>query len=784
MGRKNGSASGGKNNNSKERKNSASEFSIHGDTKRSVVAIFLFALAILTLLGFINKAGVVGESLDKLSGILIGWTKFIFPIFLTMAGIILLLRKETSFYVSKLVGLFMALIALSGFFHWFYGVSEMKEAAAAGSGGGYIGYAVAYGAVRYLEKPGGFVVILALFLIGIVVSLNFPIISLMQKLKEIRERKKEAALSSSEEADSNYIEEEKGSLPDEAGSENKEIEDNIGDVEFVDGPDRYVDAKLFEKLSSGVDSIKKKIIKSRLKLEEKSQQVVNGGWQLPPLDLLELSEDNADPGDKERNVAIIIRKLKDFGIGVEAGEITIGPAVTQYTFRPAMGIKISRILALQNDLALALAARSIRIEAPIPGKPLIGIEIPNKKTANVNLRDILESQEFRENKSNLTIALGKDVSGKFIAEDLGKMPHLMIAGATGKGKSVAINSIVTSLLYRNSPKDLKFIMVDPKRVELSLYNKIPHLLADVITESSKVVTVLKWAVGEMEKRYRLMQDISSRDIASYNREVASGRKRKYTDLESGEITEEELEKIPHIVIVIDEMADLMASHGKEVEGAIVRLAQLARAVGIHLIVSTQRPEVKVITGLIKANITNRIAFQVGSQIDSRTILDMAGAEKLLGNGDMLYISNNSSKPKRIQGGFITEIEVKRVVEFLINQKNNQRKEEIEEDIIPALSQEEVLDFKEAEGTDGEDATYEAAKEEVIRSGKASATLLQRRLRIGYPKAARMLDMLEEKGIVGPADGAKPREVYASRSGDGMDYENPEEDQQKREKWQM
>ncbi|HEX7586296.1 MAG TPA: DNA translocase FtsK 4TM domain-containing protein [Patescibacteria group bacterium] len=783
MGRKK-SFKNGKNNASEEKKEK-SEFSIHGDTKRSVAAITFFALALLVILGFIAKAGVVGEALDKIIGTAIGWTKFVFPIFLTMAGVVLLLRKEASFYISKLAGLLIALVALSGFFHWLYAVKEMKDVAAAGSGGGYLGYAVAYGAVKYLEKPGGLVVILALFSIGIVVSFDFPIILLLRKLKEIRERKKEETLLAETETGSVSSEEEKGEVIDEIEEVVQESEENIGNIEFVDGSDRYVDTKLFEKLSSGVDSLKKKIIKPRRSSEEKSLPVVVGDWELPPLDLLELSEDNADPGDKERNVAIIVRKLKDFGIGVEAGEITIGPAVTQYTFRPAVGVKISRILALQNDLALALAARSIRIEAPIPGKPLIGIEIPNKHTANVNLRDIMESQEFRESKSNLTIALGKDVSGKFIAEDLGKMPHLMIAGATGKGKSVAINSIVTSLLYRNSPKDLKFIMVDPKRVELSLYNKIPHLLADVITDNNKVVTVLKWAVGEMEKRYRLMQDISSRDIASYNREVASGRKREYTAPETGEITEEDLERMPHIVIVIDEMADLMASHGKEVEGAIVRLAQLARAVGIHLIVSTQRPEVKVITGLIKANITNRIAFQVGSQIDSRTILDMAGAEKLLGNGDMLYVSTNSSKPKRIQGGFISESEVKKVVEFLIDQKKRKSKDEIEEDAMLVLHQEETLDFKEAESTEGEDAVYEAAKEEVIRSGKASATLLQRRLRIGYPKAARMLDMLEEKGIVGPADGAKPREVYgASANSAQPDYGDPIQDQQKREKWQM
>lgn len=784
MGKKKSTKNG--NSNSNEEKNDKPKIGISGDIKRSVSAIFLFALALLILLGFLGKAGPAGEFLNKITGTLIGWAKFIFPVFLAIAGIVLLLRKETAFYISKLVGLLVALVSLAGLFHWFYDIENMKEAALAGSGGGYVGFAVAYGAVRYLEKSGGLVVILALFLVGVVVSLNFPIVSLIHKIKELKEKREEKNLFGGEE--------ELADLSTEVGAKNPdddfqvaqtEADENIENIEFVEGADRFVDAKLFEKLSSGVDSIKKTFSRKTIKnMEADDLTEADGEWQLPPVDLLDRSADEADPGDKERTVAIIIRKLKDFGIGVEPGEITVGPSVTQYTFRPAVGIKISRILSLQDDLALALAARSIRIEAPIPGKPLIGIEIPNRKTANVKLRDILDSREFAQKKSKLSIALGKDVSGNYIAEDLGKMPHLMIAGATGKGKSVCINSIVTSLLYQNSPKELKFIMVDPKRVELSLYNKIPHLLADVITDSSKVVTVLKWAVGEMERRFRAMQDISSRDIASYNLQVTAGQKKKYTDPESGEIMEEELEKMPHIVIVIDEMADLMASHGKEVEGAIVRLAQLARAVGIHLIVSTQRPEVRVITGLIKANITNRIAFQVGSQIDSRTILDMGGAEKLLGNGDMLYVSTNSSKPKRIQGAFITEAEVKKVVKFLLDQKAEQP--EIGEEIISSSQHDSPLEFKEAEGDEKENDTYEAAKQEVIRSGKASATLLQRRMKIGYPKAARILDMLEEKGVIGPADGAKPREVYAAKNtpGEAINYESPEVDQSARDKWQM
>jgi len=467
-------------------------------------------------------------------------------------------------------------------------------------------------------------------------------------------------------------------------------------------------------------------------------------------------------------------------------------SITQYCFKPASGIKLSKITGLNNNLSLALAQHPIRIEAPIPGKSLIGIEVPNRVSTMVRLRDFMESAEFAERKTNLTLALGQDVGGNYIFGDLTEMPHLMIAGATGTGKSVSINTIITTLLYQNSPDDLKMILIDPKRVELTAFNGIPHLLTPTVVDNGKVANSLKWAIGEMERRYKMLQEASSRDIFSYNEKIKPGQKKYIIDEETREaLGEEEVKRLPYIVIIIDELADIMASHSKDVEAAIVRLAQMARAVGIHLIVSTQRPSVEVLTGLIKANITTRIAFQVATQIDSRTILDMGGAEKLLGNGDMLYLSSRSPKPKRIQGVFVSESEVKRVVKSIKSQLEGEV--EYDEDVTAPqrVSFEGKMNGAIGGGDEDGDDLYEEAKDTVIKSGKASASLLQRRLRVGYARAARLLDILEANGVIGQADGSKPREILvdapagsgASAAGE-VRYEDELDDQKKRERWQM
>jgi len=771
--------------------------SLAGDVKRSIVAVFLFMLAVLLTLSFFGSAGSFGKSLNAAAAQAVGLVKFVLPIFLAGFGIILLFRKETFFYVTKVTGLFFTLISFAGFFHWFFDAPRMLVAAAAGRGGGYLGYALDYVLMKYLGGAGSLVVILAIFFLGIILMFEFSIAQFFIKLKEKKNREAEEEEAPEELVGAPAEDVQSGNIPEmqdvsrenEKTEEEMKAEENIAHIEFVEGRDQFVEPGILAEAEQLSQELEKKTMKKRSldienALEEKNhpRATKNSRWVLPPADLLEKSFGTAQGGDIEKNFSVIEKTLKDFGIQVERGTAKTGPSVTQYSFRPAVGVKISKILSLQNDLALALAAHPIRIEAPIPGQSLIGIEIPNKDSMVVRLRDMVEDPLFKRRSTNLTLALGEDVSGESILADLSKMPHLMIAGATGTGKSVCINTIITTLLYQNSPDDLKFIMVDPKRVELSLYNGIPHLLTDVIVENAKVINTLKWAVSEMERRYRLLQDTGSRDIGSYQEKMKAGEKIKRKNPETNETYEEELKNVPYIVIVIDELADLMGTHGKEVEGAIVRLAQMARAVGIHLIVSTQRPSVEVITGLIKANITTRIAFQVGSQIDSRTILDMGGAEKLLGKGDMLYLSASSPKPRRIQGVFIGESEVKRVVKFVSDQR---KKDEMKDETkITEEAKQEILEFKDGAGDEGDDALVTAAKEEIKKSQKASASFLQRRLRIGYARAARLLDILEEQGIVGPQDGAKPRQIYLADEKRDIHYEDKIEDQEKRDKWEL
>lgn len=479
-------------------------------------------------------------------------------------------------------------------------------------------------------------------------------------------------------------------------------------------------------------------------------------WEYPPLSLLsDVSSGKADRGDVKQNAAIIEKTLESFGITARVAEVNSGPAVTQYALEIALGTKLSKITTLQNDLALALAAPGqLRIEAPIPGRALVGIEVPNRSPEFVTVRKILESEKIQQAKSKLTVALGLDVSGNPQVVDITKMPHVLIAGATGSGKSVCINAFLTSLLYRSSPSELKLILVDPKRVELSLYNGIPHLLTPVIVEVDKVLSALKWAIAEMERRYKLFASVGVRNIESYN-ELAG------------------FQALPYLVIVVDEMADVMMFAPVEVEDAICRLAQMARATGIHLILSTQRPSVDVLTGLIKANIPCRIAFGVTSMIDSRVIIDMPGAEKLLGRGDMLYIPPDQSKPSRIQGAFVADSEVHKIVEWL---KARGGPVQYTEDVTTM----KVITQKGPGGRqlslDGGDPLIDEAVRIVCQYDRASASLLQRKLSIGYARAARILDTLEELGIVGPGEGSKPRDVlvrnadeyFASRSGQNDD----------------
>lgn len=469
-------------------------------------------------------------------------------------------------------------------------------------------------------------------------------------------------------------------------------------------------------------------------------------WQYPPVNLLEMKQDKADAGDVSGNAEIIKDTFSNFNIDVEMEGANIGPRVTQFTLKPPSGTKLSKIAALDKELSLNLAAESIRIEAPIPGKRAVGVEVPNVKAATVRVAAVLESKEWKTSGEPLDFVIGRDIAGKPVVGTLNKMPHLLIAGQTGSGKSVMINTLLTSLLYRNSPADLKLILVDPKQVELTPYNDIPHLLTPVITDPEKCISALKWAVSEMERRLKTFAGVSKRNIAEYN------------NLKKDE-------SMPYIVIVIDELADLMMMAARDVEALIVRIAQKARAAGIHLVLATQRPSVDVITGLIKANVPARIAFTVASQIDSRTIIDGAGAEKLLGMGDMLFLTSSMPKPIRVQGSFISDEETVKVNDFLRMQRPPQYDDEVVSQPVQLNGKGGLVAESTGGGSDSDDDMWRDAVQVVIDNRKASTSLLQRRLRIGYGRASRLIDMMEEQGIVGSADGSKPRDVLVNSLAD-------------------
>lgn len=672
---------------------------INPDTLRDVFAIALFVLSFILFLSLFGLAGSLGLALYSKLRVLVGFAVFFMPFITAFVGYALFYQDK--FTVGRNMGLGAGLLvfAISGMFHVFVPLSEAFVKAQDGLGGGYVGAIIETYILKIFNAPVSFIVLLSLAVIAMLVMTNRSLRTLFSGIKKEKE------------------EEEK---PKENIKINSPAQANMSPLKYKKPQKEEGD---FETLPPVKD---------------------DSGWVFPDVSLFEAMTTQPDSGDIQKSASIIQKTLGNFGIDVTMSDVNVGPTVTQYTLKPQDGIKLTKITTLDRDLALSLAAHPIRIEAPIPGKSLVGIEIPNKQSAVVRMRDIIESSTFGSKKTNLAVVLGLDVAGHPIVADLAKMPHLLIAGSTGSGKSVAINSILLSLLYQNSPSQLRLILVDPKRVELSPYNNIPHLLAPVIVEPEKTVSALKWAVAEMERRYQILQEAGKRNISDFNQ----GKTK---------------DKMSYIVIVIDELADLMAVAASEVEGLIVRLAQMARAVGIHLILATQRPSVNVITGLIKANIITRIAFSVASQVDSRTILDQSGAEKLLGKGDMLFISAEISKPKRIQGVFISEKEVKGVTEFLKNAGEPNFDEEILAQPVRGTGARGDLDAP-------DDDLFLDACDIVIRAGKASASLLQRRLRIGYARAARLLDLLEERGVIGPADGARPRDVMIDDISDIIESE--------------
>lgn len=787
------------------------------DAKRSIVAIVLATLGILLFIAFFDAGGALGSALDSLLGKLFGWGKWLFPVLLLVSALFFLRRRETTLSdIVKFVGLGVVFVAILGFFHLFLGdtESELLSAAKKGDGGGYVGYGLSWIFFEFTGRVAGAVILSALFLSGLVAAFN---VSLMHFLLVVRRRMpmlgKEKNIPS--DAPVTVPEVVPGADPSQTPSQTVDVpvitptafadripsadgfqEHNIGSIQFPDdGPEESDPEGNMRDLSfdSREEGARRSFGSTQQTPKPKRRR---HQWELPPTDVLESKSEKGNSGDIDRNTQIIKSTLKYFNIDGEMGASQIGPTVTQYTFSPAFGTRLSKITSLSQDLSLALAKHPIRIEAPIPGKSLVGIEVPNESPAKVRMRDILESGVWKARKSrHLSVVLGEDVAGDFILGDLGSMPHLLIAGATNSGKSVCVNSILLSLLYQNSPEELKLILVDPKRVELSLYNGIPHLMGgSVITDNKRVVNALKYATGEMDRRLKLLESVHARDIASYQEKYARGEKRIVTN-EDGHSHEEELDPLPYLVIVIDEMADLMIAHGKEVEATIVRLAQMSRAVGIHLILATQRPSVEVVTGLIKANIPARVAFFVTNQIDSRTIVETGGAEKLLGKGDMLYSPPGASQPKRIQGSFVTEDEVKKVVHFLEKEKRERGEEEIGEDFGPSGADGSSndssgkVDFSASPDDPSQvDDRYDEAKQVVIESGRAATTFLQRRMSIGYGRAAKLLDLLEEQGVVGTPDGPnKGRKVLvgpkAGEEGDS-EYDDPLADQVARDKWQV
>ncbi len=752
------------------------------DSMKNIYIILFIIISILLAVLIYGKTGYLGEVLSPILGGIMGWIKYLIPIgvFVIAISIACNQREMTR---TKLLELFVFLVCVSAIFS-VYQISEnvinikdslssnMKIAYDLGTkniGGGVLGALLAIPLTNMLGAVGAVVVCVGMSLIILVFMLGIPvseiiedyIYNMKERKEEIREyREKEYEEHKQKRLERRKKEKTAEALKEEIGED--QIKINLNEKpekhrKYEHGKDDLVPLgskkeefspnTLEDNLFKVEEEEKEDKTKSVLMLEH-TQMVEDETYEFPPIELLTEGGSKGMKGGKKviaDNATKLQKTLYNFGVSAKVENVSVGPAITRYELKPAEGVRVSKIANLADDIALNLAAESIRIEAPIPGKQAVGIEIPNKENEIVHLRDIIESNKFADAKSKLAFALGKDVAGEEIVTDIAKMPHVLIAGSTGSGKSVCINTLITSIIYKAKPSEVKLVLVDPKVVELSVYNGIPHLLIPVVTDPKKAAGALAWAVQEMVNRYSLFASKGVRDIKGYNEALDK---------------ENEASKLPQIVIVIDELADLMMVAKNDVEDAICRLAQMARAAGMHLVIATQRPSVDVITGLIKANIPSRIAFAVSSQVDSRTILDMAGAEKLLGKGDMLFYPTGTSKPTRIQGAFISDKDVEKIVDFIKSNGTATYSNDILESIEKANSNEkEVKEFDEENDTD---PFLDEAIETVIETQQASTSFIQRRFKVGYARAGRIIDQMEERGIISGYQGSKPREVLMSK----------------------
>ena len=754
----------------RRRRKSSMQIKIKKHIAREIWAVILLMFAAVTILSLQGAFGVVGDLWVSMLKPVIGWGIYIIPAMFVAAAFMIFMSKKIVFGASRIFGMFLFMVSVLGILHMSVPIESILKYAQEGSHGGYVGFVTnfLFRQLLGIGNIGAGTVFVGIFLVSFLLTFEASLKAVIKALvPKISISIDKSAPKDREHREIEEVSESEGILGRILGRKEKGegsglmIRRSIGEEGATDeDPDKEAREKIAEKLakegeSNGSGNVDRNVGEADSASEKKNKSVDSEkvakelsekasaeevlDWEFPSLDLLSSEKVKIQTDDEflKKNAENIKDKLEQFGINVAMHEVNVGPTVLQYTLKPDEGVKLSKITALKSDIAMALAAKAIRIEAPIPGKALVGIEVPNDHRANVHLREMLESDAFDIVDSKLRLPLGRDVSGNPIIADLETMPHLLIAGATGSGKSVCMNAFLLSLLYQNTPSELRMILIDQKRVELGSYNGIPYLLTPVIKDPDKAAISLRWVVAEMTRRYQVLSDAKHRNIQEYNAD------------------EKMKDKLPKIVVVIDELADLMMASGREVEASICRIAQMARAVGIHLIVATQRPSVDVITGLIKANIPARIAFAVSSSVDSRTILDGIGAEDLLGRGDMLYLPSGMGKPFRVQGVFVSTKEIERVT----NNVKLTIEPDYDEVIVSAKTAVQKLNgIPDSKAGMDDDAMYEAAYNLVRETQKASASLLQRRLKLGYARAARLMDILEENGVVGHGDGAKPRDV--------------------------